>query len=90
MRQDILWKILNEYIPEKRIEFFFVEINLGSRKWFLLSSYNPNANLIADHLRYIANRIHFYSSKYNSFIALGDLNTEISNYFWNNFVHRTI
>ena len=76
---------MNEYTPEKPIENFFVEINLRSRKWFLLCSYSPNGNLIADHLRYIGRGIDFYSSKYNSFIVLGDLNTEISNSFLEQF-----
>ena len=90
LSEDIPCKILNEYTPEKPIENFFVEINLRSRKRLLSCSYNPNTNLIADHLHGIGRGIDFYSSEYDHFIVLGDLNTEVSNSFWKNFVHHTI
>ena len=76
VREDIPCKILNEYTPEKPIEIFFVEINLRSRKWLLSNSYNPNTNLIADHLHCIGRGIDFYSSKYYNFIVLDNLNTQ--------------
>ena len=73
VREDIPCKILNKYTPEKPKENFFVEINLRSRKWLLSCSYNPNTNLIADSLHWIGKGIDFFSSKYDNFIALGDL-----------------
>ena len=78
-------KILKEYTPEKPTDNFFVEINLGSSKWLLSCSYNPKTNLIADYLHCIDRGIDFYSSKYDNFIALGDLNTEVSNSFMEQF-----
>ena len=51
----------------------------------LSCSYNPNTNLIADHLHCIGRRIVFCSSKYDNFIVLGDLNTEVSNSFSEQF-----
>ena len=83
--EDIPCKILNEYTPEKPIETFFVEINVRTRKWLLSCSYNQNTNLIADHLHCIGRGIDFYSSKYDSFIVLADLNTEVSNSFMEQF-----
>ena len=59
--------------------FFFVEIKVRSKKWLLSCLYNPNANLIADYLNCIGRGINFYTSKYDNFIVLGDLNTEVSN-----------
>ena len=47
----------------------------------LIMFYNPNANLIADHLHYINKGINLFSSKYDNFIVLGDLSSEISNSF---------
>ena len=47
----------------------------------LSSSYNPKTNLIADHLNCIGRGIDFYSSKYDNFVVLGDLKTEVSNSF---------
>ena len=86
IREDIPCTILNEYNPEKpRNIFFFAEINSRSRKWLLSRSYNPNANLIVDHLHCIGRGIDFYSSKYDSFIVVGDLNTEISDLFLEQF-----
>ena len=90
VREDILCKILKEYTPEKPRETFFVEINLRSRKWLLSCSYSPKTNLIAFHLQCIGRGIDFYSSKYDNFIVLGDLNTEVTIHLWNNFVHHTI
>ena len=40
---------------------------------------------MADHLHCIGRGIDFYSSKYNNFIVLGHLNTEISNSFLEKF-----
>ena len=85
VREDIPCKILKEYTPEKPIENLFVEINLRSRKWLLSCSYNPKTNLIVDHLRCIGRGIDFYSSKYDNFVVLGDLSTEVSNSFMEQF-----
>ena len=76
---------MKEYTTEKPIEIFFVEINLRSRKWLLSCSYNRKTNLIADHLHCIGRGIDFFSSKYDNFIVLGDLNTEVSNSFMEQF-----
>ena len=85
VREDIPCKILNEYSSEKAIENLFVEINLRSKKWLLSCSYNPNVNLIADHLQSISRGLDFYSSKYDNFIILGDFNTEVSNIVFEQF-----
>ena len=85
VREDIPCKTLKEYTPEKPIENLFVEINLRSRKWLLSCSYNRKANLIADHLHCVGRGIGFYSSKYDNSIVLGDLNTEVSNSFMEQF-----
>ena len=85
VREDIQRKILKEYTPEKPIENLFAEINLRSRKWLLSGSDSPKTNLIADYLHCIGGGIDLYSSKYDNFIVLGDLNTEISNSFMEQF-----
>ena len=76
---------MNEYTSEKPIENIYVKVNLGLRKWLLSCLCNPNTNLIADHLQCINRRINFYSSKYDNFIVLHDLNTEISSTFLEQF-----
>ena len=85
VHEDIPCKILKEYTPEKPTGNLFVEINLRQWKWLLSCSYNPKTNLIADHLHCIGRGIDFYSSKYDKFIVLGDLNTEVSNSFMEQF-----
>ena len=55
--EGIPCKILNQYIPEKPIENFFVKINLRSTKWLLSCSYNPNTILIVDHMHCIGKGI---------------------------------
>ena len=79
VRKDLLFKILKEGTPEKPIENFFVKINLRSKKWLLSCSscsYNRNTKLIADHLHCIGREIHFHSSKYDNFVAFGEINTK--------------
>ena len=76
---------MNKYTPEKPIEHLFIEISLRSRKFLLSCSYNSNTNLITDHLHCIGRGIDFYSSKYDNFIVPGDLNTEVSKSFLEQF-----
>ena len=58
------------------IESFFIEINIRKKKWLLVCTYNPNKNLISNHLKEIGKNLDNYSSKYDNFILLGDLNSE--------------
>ena len=76
---------MNEFTSEKLIENVFGEINLKSRKWLISCLYNPNSNLIADDLHRIVRGSDFCSSKYDNFIVFGDLNTDISNSFLEQF-----
>ena len=75
VREDIPCKILRENTAENPIEIFFGEINLRSRKSLLSCSYNPKTNLIAHYLHCIGRGTDSYSSKYDNFVVLGDLNT---------------
>ena len=78
------WILLNvrEDIPstllktELLIEGFCIEINIRKKKWLLVCTYNPNKNLISNHLKEIGKHLGNYSSKYDNFILLGDLNSE--------------
>ena len=58
------------------IESFSIEINIRKKKWLLVCTYNPNKNLISNHLKEIGKNLDNYSSKYDNFILLGDLNSE--------------
>ena len=58
------------------IESFSIEINIRKKKWLLVCTYNPNKNLISNHLKEIGKNLDNYSSKYGNFILLGDFNSE--------------
>ena len=55
---------------------FFIEIRLRKKKWLLCSSYNPEKNLIANHLNYIGRNLDSQLGQYENFILMGDFNVE--------------
>ena len=73
IREDIPSTLLNS---DMSIESFSIEINIRKRKWLLVCTYNPNKKLISNHLKEIGKNLDNYSSKYDNFILLGDLNSE--------------
>ena len=73
VREDILSTLLN---TELFIEGFYIETNIRKKKWLLVCTYSPNKNLISNHLKERDKNLDNYSSKYDTFILLGDLNSE--------------
>ena len=73
IREDIPSTLLNS---DMSIESFFIEINIRKKKWLLVCTYNPNTNLILNHLKEIGKNLDNYYSQYDNFILLGDLNSE--------------
>ena len=73
IREDIPSPLLNF---DMSIESFYIEINIRKKKWLLVGTYNPNKNLISNHLKEIGKNVDNYSSKYDNFILLGDLKSE--------------
>ena len=73
IREDIPSTLLNS---DMSIESFSIEINIRKKKWLLVCTYNPNKNLISNHLKEIEKNLDNYSSKYDNFILLGDRNSE--------------
>ena len=73
VREDIPSTLLN---TELFIEGFCIEINVIKKKWILACTYNRNKNLISNHLKEISKNLDNYSSKYDNFIHLGDLNSQ--------------
>ena len=72
IREDIPSTLLN---TELLIEGFCIEINIRKKKWLLVCTYNPNKNLILNHFKEIGKNLDNYTSKYDNFILLGDLNS---------------
>ena len=58
------------------IEGSCIEINIRKKRPLLVCTYNSNKNLISNHLKEIRKNFNNCSSKYDSFILLGDLNSE--------------
>ena len=73
IQEDIPSTLLNF---DMSIESFYIEINIRKKKWLLVGTYNPNKNLISNHLKEIGKNLDIYSSKYDNFILLGNLNSE--------------
>ena len=82
---DILLYI-REDIPSKplpierdlTLEAFFVEINLHSKKkWLISCSYNPKRASIANHLSALSKWTDIYASKYDNLIFIGDFNAGV-------------
>ena len=73
IREDVPSTLLNF---DMSIESFYIEIDIRKKKWLLVGTYNPNKNLISNHLKEIGKNLDNYSPKYDNFILLGDLNSE--------------
>ena len=76
---------IRDHIPSKeikidqtKIECLIVELNLKKRKWLLHCSYNPHKNMIGEHLLHISRQLDVLSTKFDNFLLLGDLNSELS------------
>ena len=61
----------------KRIEGFYIELNLCNGKWLLNFSYNPHKNNIGNHLKALSDFLHSHSSIYEKVLILGDFNVEV-------------
>ena len=78
VRRDIPSTLLNAELIRIPTEFqgFCIEINIRKKKWLLVCTCSPKTKLISNHLKEIWKNLDNYSSKYDNFILLGDLNSE--------------
>ena len=60
---------------QNSFEGFFVEINLGKKRWLLSCSCNPNSNNIVNHMK-VSTGLDQFSATYNNLILIGDLNVK--------------
>ena len=75
VREDIPSNLLKvESLP---IEDFYVELKLRSENWLINCSYNPNRNVISNHIGTLSDFLDFHSSTYNNIIILGDFNVGV-------------
>ena len=69
------------------IEAFIIEINLRKCKWLLSCSYNPNKNLISNHLKELGKQLDTITTKYEKVLILGDFNATPENQTVKDFCH---
>ena len=60
------------------IEGIFVKLNFRKKNWLLCCTYNPNRNIITNHLDALKRSLDPYSTKYDDLMVIGDLNAEIN------------
>ena len=76
IREDIPSNLLK--VESLQIEGFYGELKLRSENWLINCSYNPNRNVIGNHLIEIpSDFLDFHSSSYNNIIILGDFNVRV-------------
>ena len=73
VREDVPSTLLK---IDSEIEAFYIELNIRKKKSLLCCSYNAKKNHITKHLAEIGKNLDIFSSKYDNFIILGDLNSE--------------
>ena len=60
------------------IEGIYVKLNFRKKNWLLCCTYNPNRNIITNHLDALKRSLDPYSTKYDDLMVIGDLNAEIN------------
>ena len=76
IRDDIPCKEL-KFQSDKEIEGIFLEINLRSIKWMVMTGYNPKKENIAHFLKYVSQGIDKYYCNYDNLLLIGDFNSEL-------------
>ena len=64
VRDDIPSRLLTDYKIKDNRELFFVEVNIGKKKWLLGCSYNPHKNNMSNHLHHLNKGLDVYFNKY--------------------------
>lgn len=82
VRDDISFNVLNNTDFGIEIEAVFVEITIRKFKWLICCSFNPRKADIEPHLKALDNHLDLQSSKYETFIIMGDFNGEPSEMAW--------
>ena len=60
------------------IEGIYVELKFRKKNWLLCCTYNPNRNIITNHLDVLKRSLEPYSTKYANLVVIGDLKAEVN------------
>ena len=74
--EDIPARLLTTSLPIDYEEFSF-ELNLCKKKILMCCLYNPAKNNISSHLIIVGRSLDSYTSSYDNFLVIEDLNSEI-------------
>ena len=78
VREDIPSKLINSSCIDHDKEYYLAELNLRKQKWPVVCNYNLHKTMIKGYLEYISKEIDSHLSKYDNFILLGDLNSQLT------------
>ena len=84
-REDLPAKLLS---IDRTNESCFVELNLKPTKWLTSYSYHPNKSNIYSHLVSLTRNLDLFSSNYDNFLVVGDLNVSAEEANIKNFCER--
>ena len=82
IRNDIAAKVVST--NDRPIEIFYVELNFRKEKWLLNCSHNPKHNSIESQLGSHSKIIGSLSHKYDNFILLGEFNSCMERFSYEN------
>ena len=85
MRDDIPCKELKIYDIPKHFEGIFLKINLRKEKWILFGGYFPHKQNISNFLKQLSPLLDGYLSRFDNYLLIGDLNSEIQELALNEF-----
>ena len=73
---------VRDHIPCRRLLLdvnpaIVIEINFRKKKWILIGLYNPDKDMLQSHLSSISRRLNELCLEYETFILIGDFNSEI-------------
>ena len=60
VRDNISSRLLTNYKIKDNLEMFFVEVNIGKKKWLLGCSYNPHKSNISNYLHHLNKSLDLY------------------------------
>ena len=91
--EDIPAKLIASKTPP--VEGLYLEVKLRNQNWLIGCSYSANKPLISQHVETIAKNMDLYSSTYENFIFLADLNAGMEHFGFEGhlqfiFLYKTI
>jgi exonuclease III len=85
VRDNLPCRKLNNHSECNTFEGIFLEINLRKTKWLIFGGYNHNKSNIDNYLSILGPALDFYMSKYENWLLIGDLNSELQEHSMNEF-----